>query len=87
MREYTLTQALNQDAAHAFSGLRRIAANWLKRRHLRRIEDMDDHILADIGVNRDDLRSALRLPLTVDPVWELNRQAHRRESIRGRRRP
>lgn len=87
MREYTLSQALNQDAAHAFSGFRRVASNWLKRRRLRRIEDMDDHLLSDIGINRDDLRSALHLPLTVDPIWELHRQSRRRDPGRGRRQP
>jgi len=81
MREYTLTQAMGQDAAHAFAGARRVLANWFRRRRLRRVDDLDDHILQDIGISRDDLRAALRLPLSVDPVWEVQRQSR----ARGRR--
>jgi uncharacterized protein YjiS (DUF1127 family) len=78
MREYTLTQALSRDASHSFAGLRRAFSNWLRRRRLRRVDDLDDHILWDIGLTRDDLRAALKLPLSVDPVWELNRQSRLR---------
>lgn len=85
MRDLTLTQTIGRDAAGAFAGLRRIAANWLRRRRLRRVDDLDDHILSDIGVTRDELRAALKLPLSVDPIWELNSQARRRRSRQGTR--
>ncbi|MGE0210815.1 MAG: DUF1127 domain-containing protein [Parvibaculaceae bacterium] len=78
MREYALATALNQDAAHNFATVRRVFANWLSRRRLRHIDDLDDHILQDIGLNRDDLRAVLRMPLAVDPLQELQRQSRRR---------
>lgn len=78
MRDYALERALNRDAAHVFPTLRRLFANWFSRRRLRRVDELDDHILQDIGVSRDDLRVALNLPLAVDPVEELRRRLRRR---------
>lgn len=78
MRDYALERALNRDSAHAFPTLRRLFANWFRRRSLRRVEELDDHILRDIGVSRDDLRAALRMPLEVDPYQELQRRLRRR---------
>ena len=78
MRDYVLTEARSRDAAHAFPMLRRLFANWFRRRRLRRVEELDDHILRDIGVGRDDLRAALRMPLGVDPYQELQRRLRRR---------
>jgi hypothetical protein len=40
------------------------------RRETRALLDMNDSQLADIGLTRDDVRHALRQPLTHDP-WNL----------------
>jgi uncharacterized protein YjiS (DUF1127 family) len=85
MREYALSQALHQDQTHAFAGARRMLSNLLKRRRLRRVEELDDHILDDIGLTRAELATALSLPLSMDPIWELNRQSRGRRSSLGRR--
>jgi uncharacterized protein YjiS (DUF1127 family) len=82
MREYALSQARSIEATHSFSRLRLLMSNWLKRRQLRRVENLDDHILQDIGVTRSELATALRLPLGIDPVWELERTRRR---LNGRR--
>jgi len=74
MRDYVLHEARSREATYAFSGIRRVVANWYKRRMLRQLRDLDDYLLADIGLTRDELSAAMRLPLTVDPVWELSRK-------------
>lgn len=74
MRDYTLTQGQNRERTYAFAALRRLVMNWWKRRALQRLEDLDDHLLMDIGLTRAELLSAQRLPLDVDPIWEIMRE-------------
>lgn len=40
-----------------------------------RLMDMDDHQLADIGLTRNDVRSALNLGIAEDPTTQLARLA------------
>ncbi len=85
MREYALNQALS-NGSHALATLGRVASNWLKRRKLHRLEELDDHILDDIGLTRDELTRALRLPLVVNPLQELDRLSYARRRAAQRRR-
>ena len=79
MRDYILTQAHSAENAVAFPALRRVLANWSRRRKLRGIQDLDDRLLADIGLSRSDIGHALNLPLSIDPIAELNRRSrHKR---------
>jgi len=71
MRDYILSQAEFRDSTYAFPVLRRIVANWRKRRQLKALEQLEDHMLMDIGLTRADLIYAQRLPLDVDPVSQL----------------
>ena len=71
MRDYILTQAETADKTFTFPVLHRIAANWRKRRQLRQLEQLDDHVLMDIGLTRDELIRVQRVPLAIDPVSEL----------------
>jgi uncharacterized protein YjiS (DUF1127 family) len=73
MREYALNQS-DQEFYGLIGGLRRSVSNLLKRRTLRSVHDLDDHILKDIGVSRDQVASVLRLPLQYDPIVELQRR-------------
>ena len=59
--------------------------NWIGRRKLRQITELDDHLLCDIGVTREDVRWALELPFSYDPGLELQRRALRNRT-RGWRR-
>jgi uncharacterized protein YjiS (DUF1127 family) len=63
----------------------RIAARSLNsRRQIARLAEFDDHLLADIGLTRQDLGWALQLPFAADPAAELERRALRnREGARG----
>ena len=71
MRDYILNQAETADKTFTFPVLHRIVANWRKRRQLRQLEDLDDHVLMDIGLTRDELISAQRVPIGVDPLMDL----------------
>ncbi|MGE3874819.1 MAG: DUF1127 domain-containing protein [Parvibaculaceae bacterium] len=71
MRDYILTQAESVDKTFTFPALNRIVANWRKRRQLRQLEQLDDHVLMDIGLTRDELIRVQRSPLGVDPVTQL----------------
>lgn len=75
MRDFVLCQAEALERSRPFPTLRRLFANWRKRRRLRELEKLDDHVLDDIGVSRADLLWALSQPVTVDPDWELERRA------------
>jgi uncharacterized protein YjiS (DUF1127 family) len=85
MREYILTQAQSLERTYAFPTLRRFVTNWWKRRSLRKLEDLDDHMLMDIGLTRADLVHAQKLPLDVDPISEVGRQARIQLYSRGLR--
>jgi uncharacterized protein YjiS (DUF1127 family) len=84
MRDYILHQAEARDSTFAFPKLRRLVRSWLAKRSLRRLDHLDDYMLNDIGLTRDDLRFALRLPYDVDPIDEMNsiREKRMRKGIR-----
>ncbi len=75
MRDFVLFQAEALERSRPFPAFSRIISNWRKRRRLKELEQLDEHILSDIGVRRADIRAALSQPLSVDPVWELERRA------------
>lgn len=50
---------------------------WRDRKSIASLADMDDHVLADLGVTRDDVTRALRLPFSHDVGAELERAAWR----------
>lgn len=72
MRDYVLFQARFQDSAYAFPALRRLLRNWLARRQLGRLRALDEYLLNDIGLTRDDIRWGLNLPRHVDAVAALD---------------
>ena len=51
--------------------------SWKNRRQVAALAEFDDHMLADIGLSRRDVREALDLPFSHDPGRELQqRSAH-----------
>jgi uncharacterized protein YjiS (DUF1127 family) len=80
MREYMLHETQAYESTSVLAVGRRIVANLWKRRTLRKLSDLDDHVLRDIGLRRDELDLALHLPLTIDPLRHL---IHRRTINRG----
>ena len=45
------------------------------RRKLKRLMDLDDHMLKDVGVTRGEIEIATGLPLSVDAATELRRMS------------
>ena len=88
MREaatFIARQSGYQDAGILAGLLHTVASTvrvWIHRRQVVDLTQFDDHMLADIGLTRGDVRQALDLPFSQDPSLELRRLAARN---RGRR--
>lgn len=54
---------------------------WNNRRQFRRLRDMSDWELADIGLSRDDLRDAWSRRIDTDPLRYLSALARSRGTI------
>lgn len=54
------------------------ARHWRARRKVRNLAEFDDRMLADIGVRRDEVEWASRLPLSVNAALELEAASFRR---------
>ncbi|MGO4387263.1 DUF1127 domain-containing protein [Microvirga sp. 2YAF29] len=48
------------------------------RREIMNLAEFDDRMLADIGLTRGDVRSALEEPMHLSPSWVLVRRADQR---------
>ncbi len=75
MTDCTIQQV--RPAASGFS-LSTLYRNWRARSKVRAMHDLDDRMLADIGVRRDEIIWAAYLPLTVNAALELENAAFRR---------
>ena len=84
MRDYILHQARSRELTYSFPAVPRVVANWWKRRTLRKLRELDDYLLRDIGLTRDEVSAALRLPLSIDPVAELDRRTRARSHLHRR---
>jgi uncharacterized protein YjiS (DUF1127 family) len=67
------------------SFISRTIAHWSDRRMVHAISQLDDHLLADIGLSRADLDWALHQPSSGRPSEELARLAAERRARRNRR--
>lgn len=79
MRGNTFSHGLGTNSG-VTSMLRRVVRSWIAKRKLRRLETLDDFMLRDIGLTRDDLRYGQSLPSQVDPIEELVRVREQRIS-------
>jgi uncharacterized protein YjiS (DUF1127 family) len=79
MTDHALYRATSFDDDKGSTFFPRIARNWLARRAVAKLDRYDDHLLRDIGVNRADVRWAMRLPLTVDSTTALKERVYRME--------
>ena len=83
MRDYALNRAVSLDEVKGTSFLRRIFRNWVARRAVARLENFDDYLLSDIGVKREDISWAARLPLTVNAALALEEHSFRQRRKDG----
>jgi uncharacterized protein YjiS (DUF1127 family) len=65
--------------------VRRALQHWSERRTVHALSELDDHLLADIGLTRSDLDWALHQPSSGLPSEELTRLARERRERRNRR--
>ena len=75
MRDYALNHAQSYEAAGAASLLGRLLRNWRARRAVSRLDRLDEFLLRDIGVTRDEVRWAACLPLTVNAALALEERS------------
>jgi uncharacterized protein YjiS (DUF1127 family) len=78
MRDYVLSRAISLEEAYAPSIFRRLIRNWKARRRVASLRNFDDHMLADIGVTREDVQWAQGQPLTVNAALALEERAFKR---------
>jgi uncharacterized protein YjiS (DUF1127 family) len=76
MRDYALNQAVFRGEIGS-PMLARLWRNWLARRAVARLEDLDDHILRDIGVTRAEIRWARGLPLSANSALALEERSQK----------
>lgn len=81
--------ALHTGAADLLARVRRLAASaaevyraFRSRREMRMLAGFDDRMLADIGLNRSDVRDAVSEPLWRDPTRVLVKRARERRLSR-----
>jgi hypothetical protein len=74
MRDYVLSRAIAVGEAGGWS-VSRFCRRWQARRTIPKLDEFDDHLLADIGVTRCDLRWAAGLPLCVNAAIALEERA------------
>lgn len=84
MTHHIRTANLTTDRVHTASPLtwlRGLIRASLNRRKTSRLLEFDDRQLADIGLQRQDVRTALRVPFWKDPSSQLSRlyQVRRRQ--------
>jgi uncharacterized protein YjiS (DUF1127 family) len=77
-------RALSALAGRIGQSLKQFADRVKNRRDAFRLADLDDRMLADIGINRSDLRDAYAGPLWRDPSELLARRAVERRTRRRR---
>ena len=79
-----VARALAALAGRAGRGLKRLAERVKNRRDAMRLAELDDRMLADIGLSRSDLRDAFAVPPWRDPGDLLARRVTERRGSRRR---
>jgi uncharacterized protein YjiS (DUF1127 family) len=72
MRDYALHQAQVAGSLPGAGLFENLIRNWLARRAVRRMENLDEHLLRDIGLTRDEVRWAAGLPLSQNAALSLD---------------
>ncbi len=66
---------LRESIALAFAALGAIARTYANRQAALRVSDLPDHLLADVGLRRDDVHAALQSSWRSDPTYLMARSA------------
>ena len=76
MRDYALNRAMAAESIGA--SLLTLFQNWRAWSEMAKFANYDDQILGDLGIIRDEVRWALRLPLSQNPRLALEECAFTR---------
>ncbi|MGI9481927.1 MAG: DUF1127 domain-containing protein [Hyphomicrobiales bacterium] len=80
----TITAVPSFPGRAIFGKLQARLHNWQVRRKIRALGDLEDRMLQDIGVTRDDIYWASRLPTAMNSAHELERASQlRRRKVGG----
>jgi uncharacterized protein YjiS (DUF1127 family) len=82
MRDYALSRAQSAEATGSASIVGQLIRNWRARRAVARLDLLDDRMLRDIGLTREDLRWASGLPLSVNAALAMEQRSRNRERSR-----
>ncbi len=81
MRDYALSRAASAEATGGLASFNGLLRNWMTRRAVGRLDRLDDYLLRDIGVTREEVQWAAGLPLSINAALALEeRAAQRRRS-------
>ena len=72
MRDFALHQAEFSGSLPNGGFLLRLWHNWMARRAVASLDRLDDFLLHDIGVSRDDVHRAARAPLSENAILVLD---------------
>jgi hypothetical protein len=73
MRDYALNRAMSSESIG--TSIVSLFRNWRARSKMAKLATCDEQILKDLGVRRDEVRWALRLPLSQNPRLALEERA------------
>jgi uncharacterized protein YjiS (DUF1127 family) len=79
MSNFCLQQTAFHPSGNAVLPISSLVKNWLVRRAVSRLDRLNDRLLRDVGITRDDVRWAASLPLSENAARALMMCAeHRR---------
>ncbi|MEN3794633.1 DUF1127 domain-containing protein [Fulvimarina sp. MAC3] len=70
-----LTHSFGESFRLAGAALRAFAVTMINRRAARRLADLPDYLLNDVGLKRDDVHEALNRDWRCDPTYLLSMKA------------
>jgi uncharacterized protein YjiS (DUF1127 family) len=77
MRNYAIHQAEVSGSLPGTGILARLYRNWKARRAVAKLGQLDDYLLYDIGVSREDIFIASHLPLTLNAALALDEESRK----------
>ena len=70
MDDYALSQARFRQSHGLWGQFLGFVTRWQARRAFRKLQNMSDYQLKDIGLSRAEVERLSSLPLSIDPTWE-----------------